>query len=687
VERAGIHGPAHEHEEQKMIILKPVVVLGLVLCLLGCSDQTVEPFYPDSQEAEEPGITLTRPGADTIGPNDTILEIKWKTMGDVGDYVSISLYEGGEYFTGIAVQTYNDGYYAWRIHWNVEFSHQYQIKIVCSTDESVYDFSDFFSIIPDSLIDSYEPDDSIRTANVIDTLPFYQDHALTGTDRDMFILHAEAGATYVIETMGDVSHKLALYDRDSTLMWSQSGSSSRDTLQLIWTCLSGGDYYVLVHESNSSYYKRHYTISILYGTAPSIKVILPDSSTVWNPGGSDTIQWIYKGSAGNEVDIRLYNGDQSAASISYGTRNDGEMIWTWPITLDSGSFYRIKVTSHANLLCYGYSDFFEVTLPVNHDAYEPDSIPDLATHITVDGSSQNHTLPTGDVDWFQFTAIEGVTYIVNTGLSNYDTWLSLYSTDKTTLLAENDDGDYYKMAMLIWTCPATGTYYFKVREFSGTVFASYTVSVASGSLPFITVTSPASGDSLIAGWSSTLRWISSGSMGKYYNVELFREDSFLVTLLNYTSAEYYKWKVPASLDTSSRYRIKVKSTVNDSCYDFSPYFSILSQGPDDIYEPDDSLSQSTRVDTFGTVQHHTLLTNDIDWFTFDAVQGNTYIIGASGTIDNLSLYLYGTDGSTLLASDRYDESVKLTWTCPESGPYYFKITSAYEGLYSVVIYD
>lgn len=105
------------------------------------------------------------------------------------------------------------------------------------------------------------------------------------------------------------------------------------------------------------------------------------------------------------------------------------------------------------------------------DEYEADDSSESATEISVDGTPQTHTFHVDrDVDWFKFTAQEGVTYQIDTSTYMFlmDTILWLYDQDAATPLMYSDDKQEENMnASLVWRAPATGTYYFHVEEFTG----------------------------------------------------------------------------------------------------------------------------------------------------------------------------------------------------------------------------
>lgn len=109
--------------------------------------------------------------------------------------------------------------------------------------------------------------------------------------------------------------------------------------------------------------------------------------------------------------------------------------------------------------------------------------------------------------------------------------------------------------------------------------------------------------------------------------------------------------------------------------------NIYSQGTEvcvasaDAYESDDTYA-SARLISIGQTQAHNFSgLGDHDWIKFAATAGQTYLITTSnlGQAADTYLYVYGTDGMTLLASnDDYSGSLasQIEWRAPSSGTYY-----------------
>jgi len=105
------------------------------------------------------------------------------------------------------------------------------------------------------------------------------------------------------------------------------------------------------------------------------------------------------------------------------------------------------------------------------DAYEADDSFGAARLISL-GQSQTHNFSgPGDRDWIKFSAQAGVTYALRTlNLGpTADTYLYLYSTGGTTLLASNDDYAGSLASQIEWTAPVTGTYYVLIQHWNPNV--------------------------------------------------------------------------------------------------------------------------------------------------------------------------------------------------------------------------
>jgi hypothetical protein len=105
--------------------------------------------------------------------------------------------------------------------------------------------------------------------------------------------------------------------------------------------------------------------------------------------------------------------------------------------------------------------------PSAADGYEPDDTAAQAKPISPKGLWQEHsTWPAGDGDWTTFDAEAGSTYVIETTatVGVEDTYVYLYDSDGTTLLASNDDSPAWPFSRIEWTASADKKVYVVVRN-------------------------------------------------------------------------------------------------------------------------------------------------------------------------------------------------------------------------------
>ena len=116
------------------------------------------------------------------------------------------------------------------------------------------------------------------------------------------------------------------------------------------------------------------------------------------------------------------------------------------------------------------------------DTYEGDDAYTSTSNVLNLGASQLHNFHAlADQDWLKIEASGGMTYTIRTsGLGvSADTYLYLYDTDGTTLLASNDDYGGALASQIDWTAPTTDTYYALVKHWNpnvGGCGTAYTIS-------------------------------------------------------------------------------------------------------------------------------------------------------------------------------------------------------------------
>lgn len=370
--------------------------------------------------------------------------------------------------------------------------------------------------------DPFEPDNIFTQANSITVNDAAQTHTFHVTgDNDWVQFSAVAGAEYTVETsnLGNRSDTVIyLYDVDGTTQLDFDDDGGLGLASRIdWVAPFNGIYYVRV---------RHYASDFVFGAdtnydlrITSDSIIGPDnfepdnSSTQANPidvdppvevqthtfhvnGDQDWVQ--FTGITGETCTIQTLNlGPQSDTFLEFYNNNltliasdddsgpglASRIVQQIPV---GGVTYFTKVRHYSSLIS-GPGTIYDLTIACTGlggpDAFEVDNTPAQASTIPTDGTLATHNFhQAGDNDWSRFSATAGTGYIIETSAlgSGSDTVMSLYDTDGTTIITSDDDSGVGLASRIIWTAPANGTYFVRVRHFNNSAFGpdtNYNLSV------------------------------------------------------------------------------------------------------------------------------------------------------------------------------------------------------------------
>lgn len=104
------------------------------------------------------------------------------------------------------------------------------------------------------------------------------------------------------------------------------------------------------------------------------------------------------------------------------------------------------------------------------------SIPSPGT-FNLGGEEKHHTFyPGNDEDYAAFDAVAGRSYLIETLnlIGGADTVLALLAADGSTVLASSDDFGPGRASKLVWTAPAGGRYFMRIRRYTGAIqYARY----------------------------------------------------------------------------------------------------------------------------------------------------------------------------------------------------------------------
>jgi hypothetical protein len=97
-------------------------------------------------------------------------------------------------------------------------------------------------------------------------------------------------------------------------------------------------------------------------SSAAFTITSPNGGEAWQAGSTKTITWSYSGSPGSYVSLQLYKSGSLYQSInsstSAGSGGSGSYSWNIPGTLESGSDYKVKITSLSNSSWADYSNSY-----------------------------------------------------------------------------------------------------------------------------------------------------------------------------------------------------------------------------------------------------------------------------------------------------------------------------------------
>jgi hypothetical protein len=262
------------------------------------------------------------------------------------------------------------------------------------------------------------------------------------------------------------------------------------------------------------------------------------------------------------------------------------------------------------------------------DGREEDDTPEQAVDLGV-GDRQAHDFCDDAVDWFVFTAQAGDVYTITTSSwgRRADTFVSLYASDGSTLLAANDDyeGTTDYSSRIVWTAPVNGVYYLRTTNRAGLTGCATEYEV----------------------------WIERGDKFTLYLPTVMLREERTVPYLPAVTRDV---PTPGS------------STIHPS--------GIITHTCPDAYERDDTWQQARAIED-GVVQVHSFDSDpmyyaadkDFVWFELSTNQSITFTATpVTGTVTLLELYDENGGALGITGTDQ------LTWTAPARGRNYLSVS-------------
>jgi PKD repeat protein len=223
-----------------------------------------------------------------------------------------------------------------------------------------------------------------------------------------------------------------------------------------------------------------------------------------------------------------------------------------------------------------------------------------------------------------------------------------------------------------WLIPYLTSSNCKVRISDAVNATNYTLSAStfkiSQSTPPIIVTSPKGSDSWLAGNTYTIQW--QQTISEVINLELFKgaERVLIIAAPVYAVNQAYgtyQWTVPNDLLSGSDYRIKVISSVSDTIFAFSEYFSVIHSTPTADFEASPLIGLKPLIVNFTDLSKGEIL----GWLWkfgdgSESNQKNPQHIYDKGGIYNIELTVTGSGGSNTISRLNYITVDSLVWNVP-----------------------
>lgn len=358
------------------------------------------------------------------------------------------------------------------------------------------------------------------------------------------------------------------------------------------------------------------------------------------------------GETGGDVIFEMYNGHHIALSTTvFSTRTE----WVCPV---SGTYY-LKISENGNDYTAAYTirvlpAFWNGTVAWDTMDHEPDDTQYRSRPVKTDGTLYHYAnLNPADRDWVRFTAKAGVDYrftLSNEINGNYyfrvnNAFGSVSSTQNTTWT---------------WTCLITGTYYVMLwennRDHSGEFDFSITAGEEDNSVDIYNRDVTLYTDAAYGTVAATLVATSSNCSDQ---LQWNSSDTSVVTV-----------DANGHLDAVAVGRTVVTVTCQT---DGSSDQAVVRVNADD-YEDNDTLENAKPIDIGPLYQRHHLKSggetpDQVDWISFEAIEGNGYVIELSDEIGNTQFRLYDENEATIFTGPASEERL---WTCSRSGTYYIR---------------
>ncbi|MEJ2196267.1 MAG: Ser-Thr-rich GPI-anchored membrane family protein [Ignavibacteriaceae bacterium] len=444
-------------------------------------------------------ITVTSPNGGENWLIDTPNLITWTD--NLVDNVELQLYKGGSFYTSISTSTASDGSYTWNIPVETISGSDFKIRITSVINSNIFDESDANFTLSNEII--------VTAPNGGESWQAGDSHNIKWTDN----------------ITGNV--KIELFRGSS--FESEITPSTANTGNYTWNIpaetISRSNYKIKISSvDNSSVFDfSDANFEIFSG---NITVVSPNGGESWKAGTSQTITW--NDNINGNVTIDLYKGGSLHSVISTFTSSDGSKIWDIPFDIETGSDYKVKITSVDDPSITDFSD----------------------GNFTIIDNQITVTSPNGGESWLHtedhvIRWTDNLTGNVEIQLLKNDQFYSSITTSTPS------DGEY------TWNIPGSTP--------SASDYKIKIISIDDGNVFDI---SDDNFTIMPAGTSQTITW--TDDISGNVSIELYKSGVFNSTITSSTSSDgSYLWDIPANITNSSEYKVKITSISQPALFDMS----------------------------------------------------------------------------------------------------------------------
>ncbi|MCA9410682.1 MAG: trypsin-like peptidase domain-containing protein [Candidatus Omnitrophica bacterium] len=320
-----------------------------------------------------------------------------------------------------------------------------------------------------------------------------------------------------------------------------------------------------------------------------IEILSPTSSSSGIVGGLQEIRWTSTGNAGEEIRLLLFRGEPESLAWQFVdlhvANHEGEnsYLWTVPLGLEEASDYRIRLLS-TGAEAVDLSDAFSIVEPESIRVAQPDRWTRGLVGQELEVRWESDAGAASTVDLLVFAGQAPV-------------WQGVRIADIPNIVGENV---YRWRIPQDWTATVQpGVPFYSIKIFQDAARNDFSDLFSIDRVPTsIEFESPIQTQAWRVGEQVDIRWTSMGEVRPNLQLLLFQDLGGVLhwqwiaePVPNQNGENTYVWTIPTGLSPSENYVLKIYDPLDESLFDLSERFSILSAksekgkwGPEELIE-------------------------------------------------------------------------------------------------------